>query len=131
MKKTVRVLALVMALTMVLFVFASCGKKLSGKYAAEVLGTGATYEFKGSKVTITVKALGATAATLEGTYKIEDDKITSADLICTYSMTVNGQEIKFSMNSDMTYKYNDNISVTAPSDASAYETVDYDELRPA
>ena len=76
MKKTIRVLALVMALTMVLFVFASCGKKLSGKYSAELLGTGATYEFKGSKVTITVKALGATAATLEGTYKIADDQIT-------------------------------------------------------
>ena len=76
MKKTIRVLALVMALTMVLFVFASCGKKLSGKYSAELLGTGATYEFKGSKVTITVKALGATAATFEGTYKIADDQIT-------------------------------------------------------
>lgn len=76
MKKSIRVLALVMALTMVLFVFASCGKKLSGKYSAEVLGTGATYEFKGSKVTITVKALGSSVLEVEGTYKIDDDKIT-------------------------------------------------------
>lgn len=76
MKKSIRVLALVMALTMVLFVFASCGKKLSGKYSAEVLGTSATYEFKGSKVTITVKALGSSVLEVEGTYKIDDDKIT-------------------------------------------------------
>lgn len=76
MKKSIRVLALVMALTMVLFVFASCGKKLSGEYSAEVLGSGATYEFKGSKVTITVKLLGSAVFTAEGTYKIADDKIT-------------------------------------------------------
>ncbi len=76
MKKSIRVLALVMALTMVLFVFASCGKKLSGKYSAEVLGSGATYEFKGSKVTITAKLLGSAIFEAEGTYKIEDDKIT-------------------------------------------------------
>ena len=76
MKKSIRVLALVMALTMVLFVFASCGKTLSGKYSAEVLGSGATYEFKGSKVTITVKLLGASILEAEGTYKIADDKIT-------------------------------------------------------
>ena len=76
MKKSIRVLALVMALTMVLFVFASCGKKLSGEYSAEVLGSGATYEFKGSKVTITVKALGTSLFSAEGTYKIDDDKIT-------------------------------------------------------
>ena len=57
MKKTIRVMALVLALTAVLFVFASCGKTLSGTYSAEfdiaVLKYTATYEFKGSKVTAT------------------------------------------------------------------------------
>ena len=76
MKKSIRVLALVMALTMVLFVFASCGKKLSGEYSAEVLGSGATYEFKGSKFTVTTKVLGTKAFEAEGTYKIKDDEIT-------------------------------------------------------
>ena len=76
MKKTIRVLALVMALSMVLVVFAACGKTISGTYAAEVLGTGATYEFKGSKVTVTYKALGVVGFEAEGTYKIKDDKIT-------------------------------------------------------
>ena len=57
MKKSIRVLALVLALTAVLFVFAACGKTLSGEYSAEidivVLKYTATYEFKGSKVTAT------------------------------------------------------------------------------
>jgi hypothetical protein len=63
--------------------------------------------------------------------KVKDDKITSASLTCTYSMTIGSEEIEFSMTSDMTYKYDDKISVSAPSDASDYEEVDYDELVPA
>ena len=76
MKKTVRILAVAMIATMLCLILASCGKTLSGKYSAELLGTGATYEFKGSKVTVTAKVLGAEAVTIEGTYKIKDDKIT-------------------------------------------------------
>lgn len=76
MKKTARVLALVMALMMVTLVFASCGKTLKGTYAAEIAGSGVEYEFSGKNVTATVKVLGKTVAEMEGTYKIKDDKIT-------------------------------------------------------
>lgn len=64
-----RILALVLALSLI-FVLASCGKKLNGTYASdEVLGSGVTYEFKGSKVTITTKVL-TFEKTFEGKYKI-------------------------------------------------------------
>lgn len=76
MKKSVRILAVVMVALMLCLTLASCGKRLSGKYSAEILGSGATYEFKGSKVTISIKALGAEVATAEGKYEIKDDKIT-------------------------------------------------------
>ena len=77
MKKSVRILAVVMALLMVTFVFASCGKTLKGKYSADFLGTGTTLEFSGKNVrlAVTVTLLGEIAA-VEGTYTIEDDKIT-------------------------------------------------------
>lgn len=76
MKKQVRILAFVLLAAMLCLGLASCGKKLSGKYEATVLGTGTTLEFSGSKVTITLKALGAELASVEGKYSIKDEKIT-------------------------------------------------------
>ncbi len=76
MKKTVRIVAVVMAVLMVTLVLASCGATLSGTYSAEVFGTGKTFEFKGNKVTVTYKVVGFESDPIEGTYKIEDNKIT-------------------------------------------------------
>ena len=77
MKKSVlKIVALLMIAIIACTALASCGKTLSGKYSAEALGSGATFEFKGSKVTLTVKLLGAEVGSAEGTYEIKDDKIT-------------------------------------------------------
>ena len=77
MKKAfVKVLALALALVTLTCFFASCGARLSGKYSAEVWGTGITYEFKGSKVFITLKIAGFSGDAVEGKYEIKDDKIT-------------------------------------------------------
>ena len=76
MKKTVRLVALAMVAVVLCLALAACGKTLSGKYSAEALGTGATYEFKGSKVTVTYKALGTEVYSVECKYQIKDDKIT-------------------------------------------------------
>lgn len=77
MKKALKVVALAMVAVMLCAVLASCGKTLSGKYSSkEVLGTGTTFEFKGSKVTITMKAMGVELGSVEGKYSIKDDKIT-------------------------------------------------------
>ncbi len=78
MKKSVRILAVVMALLMVTLVLASCGKTISGTYEAEidivVMKYTATYDFSGNKVNITKKTttLLGTVDTVEfsGTYKI-------------------------------------------------------------
>ena len=84
MKKSVKIMALVMAALMLCLSLVACGKKLSGEYEldATIAGSGAvtTYAFSGSKVTITVetKVLGSITGTveLEGKYSIDDDKIT-------------------------------------------------------
>ena len=76
MKKTTKILALVLVVAMLGCMLAACGKKLSGKYSMEAFGTGATMDFSGSKVTITVKLVGKELASVDGTYKIEDDQIT-------------------------------------------------------
>ena len=75
MKKLTKVLALAVVASMLCLVLASCGG-LSGKYEADALGlAGATYEFKGNKVTITVDVVGFEKS-FEGKYKLvkEDDK---------------------------------------------------------
>lgn len=66
------VLIVVMMLSLV-----ACGNKLSGTYKTEEkLGSYMSYTFDGDKVTCKLVAAGITAATLEGTYKIDGDKIT-------------------------------------------------------
>ncbi len=76
MKKSVKIIALALVAVMLCMALVSCGKKLSGTYSAEFAGTGVTYEFKGSKVTVSVKALGAEVTDVEGKYSIDGDKIT-------------------------------------------------------
>ena len=71
-----KIIALALVAVMLTMTLASCGAKLSGTYSAETLGTGVVYEFKGSKVTITVKALGMDLGSAEGKYSIKKDKIT-------------------------------------------------------
>ena len=76
MKKAARILSVLLVFSMLLIVLSSCGKRLSGTYSATIVGTGVEYKFSGSKVKITVKALGTVLGESEGKYSIKDDKIT-------------------------------------------------------
>ena len=76
MKTTKRLLAAVLLLSVLLTGLSACDDKLSGTYTADVFGTGMAYTFSGNKVTLHVTALGAVIATLDGTYEIDDGKIT-------------------------------------------------------
>ncbi len=77
MKKSVRMMALAMALLMVGMLFVACGNMLSGTYATdEVFGSKTTLKFSGKNVEITMKALGQEIDPIKGTYEIKDDKIT-------------------------------------------------------
>lgn len=76
MKNTIKVIALIMTAAILCLALASCGKTLSGTYSAEIAGTGVEFEFKGKKVEMTLKVLGMSGDPVEGTYSIDDDKIT-------------------------------------------------------
>lgn len=88
MKKSIRILAVVMALLMVTFVFASCGKTIKGTYSAEVdvvvLKYTATYEFSGKNVTVTKVVnplIGESKTyTIEGTYEIIENDDGTMDI---------------------------------------------------
>ena len=76
MKRILSIALAVAVLATMCLTFASCSK-LSGKYSADVLGTGTTMTFSGNKVKIgfTVTLLGEVAS-IDATYKIKGDTIT-------------------------------------------------------
>lgn len=75
MKKTVRILALVLMLAMLCMTFASCSM-ISGTYAAGTDNTYVSYAFKGNKVTVRSVALGIEVTNATYKYSIKDNSIT-------------------------------------------------------
>ena len=79
MKKSVKIIAMIMVLAIAGALLASCSTTLSGTYSGEIgssslIGAKATYKFSGSNVTLTVSGslLGATSSTeYKGTYTID------------------------------------------------------------
>ena len=84
MKKTIlKIVALSLVAVMICALLVSCGTTLSGTYSAKidvgVAESETSYKFSGKKVTVTTTAGVAgfeKTVELDGTYKIEDDKIT-------------------------------------------------------
>ena len=84
MKKTIlKIVALSLVAVMMCALLASCGKTLSGTYSAKldvaVASSETSYTFSGKKVTIEITTgLAGFEKTVEfeGTYEIDDDKIT-------------------------------------------------------
>jgi hypothetical protein len=104
-----KVIALALVAVMLTMTLVSCGG-VSGKYSAELLGTGVELEFKGSKVNARFKVLGSYGDTIEGKYKIKGDEITitfpdgdkeTEDLSGTHSFEKGDDYIKIGV---VTYK---------------------------
>ena len=93
MKKTIKLLAVVMVIAMLTLSLASCGKVLTGKYSAEVnwgLGeTTITYEFgiggKVTKTTVSDSLFGDPETSVaEGKYEIVEDNDNPDKLIIAF-----------------------------------------------
>ena len=113
MKIMKKVLAFTLVIAMV-FALVSCGKKLSGTYASgELLGSGLTYTFKGSEVTITTKVLGF-EKDFVGEYEIYEDD--------------NGAEkIKFTFEDSDASKYSGSFSFSKGDDSITIGGVTYNK----
>ena len=107
MKRSIRFVAIAMALLMLCVALTACGKKLSGEYTSDkgILGE-TTYKFSGSKVEISYKSILGTVHTVNGTYEINDDEITitlddgdedSEDLGGTFAFEETDDGIKIGM----------------------------------
>ena len=99
MKKAIRLIALSLVLVMGLGMLASCGKTLSGEYKCDdtkILDV--TLAFDGDTVKATGKLI--VSVSVEGTYKIDGDKITLTfgddkfNLSGTHSFEQSGKTIK-------------------------------------
>ena len=99
MKKTVRVLALVMVALMLCLALTSCAKTIKGKYKAEInvllASYEVVYEFKGKNVTVTrqLKSVVGNVDPVEikGTYAIEETA--GGDLEITFTFEGEDDEI--------------------------------------
>ena len=76
MKNTFKKILVVALAALMLLSLASCGKKLSGTYTADIAGTGSKMVFNGKNVTVSATLLGQDLASIEGTYTIKGDEIT-------------------------------------------------------
>ena len=106
MKRTIKLVAVVMVVAMLALALVSCAKTLNGKYTAEVnwvvMSGKVTYEFKGNDVTMTTTSgiLGFEKNdTKTGTYEIVESEENPDKLV-----------IKFTFGEDTdTYSYSEGV----------------------
>ena len=84
MKKIISTLLVCVLLLGCVLTLGSCDKILMGEYELDALVGSVKYEFKLTKVEITVEALGQDVAELEGTYKITENEKGETEITFTF-----------------------------------------------
>lgn len=87
MKKTIKIAALLLVLSMTVFMFAACGKTLSGTYKADAIVASTTIEFNGKSYKSVTDAVIGNNIVEEGKYEIDEDAGT-----ITFTYEVDGEE---------------------------------------
>ena len=87
MKRIISTILVCVLLLGCVLTLASCGKKLRGTYVCEEDGASISYTFKGKKFTAEMKWGDTVVDDIEGTYKIDGDKI-------TFTYEVDGEEVE-------------------------------------
>lgn len=61
-------------------------------------------------------------------YEVEDGKIDTMVLSCTYTMNISGTAYQIDMRIEMDYDYDQPVSISAPADADKYTEVTYSDM---
>ncbi len=102
MKKTIKLLAMVMVILTLALSLVACSKMIIGKYANELTFT--TYEFKGNKVIKTTE-IGGYTKTIEGTYKIVDSEEEEGGLVIQLTFNDETESYPFAQGEENGVKY--------------------------
>ena len=102
MKKTMKVLCLTLALTLLTFVFVACEKRLSGTYSNGIggdnLGGDVAVTFKGDRFTMnaSVDVFGVTVGKeFTGTYQINETSDGSQTITLEFDGEIKGMALQF------------------------------------
>jgi hypothetical protein len=90
MKRTIKLVAVVMVVAMLALALVSCAKTLSGTYEADVMGTKISYTFEKDTFVkkTTTNVFGADVTTTEeGTYEIKEDPNNADKLVIVLTTT--------------------------------------------
>ena len=102
MKKTIKLLAVVMVIAMLALTLVSCSKVIFGKYSNELTFT--TYEFQFNKVIKTTEIAGF-SKTVEGTYQIVDSEENDGELIIKFTFGDETETYPFAQGEENGVKY--------------------------
>ena len=77
-----------------------------------------------------MEAFDAKTSVSDVTYGVtlNDGKYESMDLTCVYSVTVDGETVNVTLNLGVEFSYDNVGKITAPSDADAYESMNFGDL---
>lgn len=102
MKKTIKLLAVVMIIATLALTLVACSKIIIGKYSNELTLT--TYEFKLNKVIKTTE-IGDFTKTTEGTYKIVESEKNEGELVIQFTFGDESESHPFAQGEENGVKY--------------------------
>ena len=102
MKKTIKLLAVVMVIAVLALTLVSCSKVIFGKYSNELTFT--TYEFQFNKVLKTTEIAGF-SKTAEDTYQIVDSEENDGELIIKFTFEDETETYPFAQGEENGVKY--------------------------
>ena len=105
MKKTFRILALIMTMVILSLSVAGCSKFVTGKYVANIGGIETSYEFSTHNKVTRIIGAGGYSYTEEGTYEIIENEENTGELVIKFTFDGDTEIYPFSQGKENGVKY--------------------------